>query len=327
MRSKIFVSVAILILLPQVTFASWWNPFTWKIFNKPVEVKIEKTITSSVEELKKKTSPAVSVPKPYIPPTVSNTNSEQPKPQIQNSKPVVMETWGQQEVRDFAYANEMGWASLISTNSLGEKRYYRKENNIWVLKNSEAEIKQPFIPPPTSEELNAFNKVCREVPDFCKDPKVYSSYLTNLSFRELTNGLIRKYNVEMSNQAQIRVQQANSAQKQQLECLMALTPESERTLSPATQNYLRKLRCGTSTSADKTNYELSQIGSKISDLEHRLKNKETFPSSLINEILPLPSTNKWRVQWISNDRGFIQDSSGKTTNFQCDSIRGSCSSI
>jgi hypothetical protein len=34
-------------IIPQVTFASWWNPFTWSIFNKKAEVKIEQTVIIS----------------------------------------------------------------------------------------------------------------------------------------------------------------------------------------------------------------------------------------------------------------------------------------
>jgi hypothetical protein len=39
-------------VIPQVTFASWWNPFTWNIFSKKVEIKIEQiTSTSSVQNI------------------------------------------------------------------------------------------------------------------------------------------------------------------------------------------------------------------------------------------------------------------------------------
>ncbi|KKU76138.1 MAG: hypothetical protein UY03_C0045G0005, partial [Parcubacteria group bacterium GW2011_GWA2_47_64] len=52
MKNKIFLSIAILaislLVIPQMTFASWWKPNTWKIFNRKSEVKIEKkTIATS----------------------------------------------------------------------------------------------------------------------------------------------------------------------------------------------------------------------------------------------------------------------------------------
>lgn len=51
-----------------------------------------------------------------------------------------IESWEQVEVRDFAYADEQGWITLISTNAAGEQRYYRKEDGQWVRKASEAEM-------------------------------------------------------------------------------------------------------------------------------------------------------------------------------------------
>src|SRR3989344_4968526 len=340
---KIISVVAfVLIAIPQVAFAAWWNPFTWNfsIFNKVQKTQVQqvwsatttpnnnaKTATPPKKETVRptatssapaKTTNTTSATKPSVSPTIFNTNNDQSKPKVQNSQPVVTETWEQQEVRDFAYADARGWTSLISTNALGEKRYYHKKGILWVRDDSEIETSKPSVAPPTAEELAAFNKWCQEVPDACKDPKTRSAYETNLSFRKLTNGLISRYN---------QAQQVKMAQKRQLECLMAPTPEDERVLDPATQDYLRKLRCATVTSADKTNYELSKINSKISDLEYRLKNNQTFSSSLINEI-PQPSpTNKWGVQWTGDGAGFITNSSGGTTYFQCDSLLARCFSL
>src|SRR3990167_4033393 len=36
-----------LFIIPQMTFASWWKPNTWKIFNKKFEVKIEQKIIAT----------------------------------------------------------------------------------------------------------------------------------------------------------------------------------------------------------------------------------------------------------------------------------------
>ena len=30
--------IALAILIPQIPFAAWWNPFTWKIFNRPLKI-------------------------------------------------------------------------------------------------------------------------------------------------------------------------------------------------------------------------------------------------------------------------------------------------
>ena len=337
-----------LIAIPQIAFAAWWNPFTWNIsiFNKAPKAQVQQgpvwgatttqnsnaktSTTTKKETIKPVVVPAVSAREPKVDKQAIEIErlkkeveelkkkDNQSKSQTLDFQPVVVETWEQQEVRDFAYADAKGWTSLISTNSLGEKRYYHKKGIQWVRDNSVVETSQPSVAPPTTEELSVFNKWCLEVPDACKDPKTRSAYETNLSFRNLTNALISRYN---------QAQQAKIAQKQQLECLMALTPEDERVLDPATQDYLRKLRCGTATSADKTNYELSKISSKISDLEYRLKNNQTVSPSLINEIPVQPPTNKWRVQWTSGGAGFITNSSGGTTYFQCDNLLDRCFSL
>ncbi|MEK7463032.1 MAG: hypothetical protein AAB621_01550 [Patescibacteria group bacterium] len=51
MKNKISLTVAIFIaslfIIPQITFAAWWNPGTWKIFNRKVEVKIEQKIIAT----------------------------------------------------------------------------------------------------------------------------------------------------------------------------------------------------------------------------------------------------------------------------------------
>src|SRR3990167_7580364 len=51
MKNKIFLSIAFfaisLLIIPQMTFASWWKPNTWKIFNRKAEVKTEQKIVAT----------------------------------------------------------------------------------------------------------------------------------------------------------------------------------------------------------------------------------------------------------------------------------------
>ena len=158
------------LIIPVTTFASWWNPFTWKIFQRPIEVKLEEVITpptiatstiiennqsSAFEQLKKKaaTAPTISIPtaqpqktggldlSKYGVTPITDVNLKQPT-----------ETWEQIEIRDFAYASANGWTSLVSTNSLGEKRYYYFLNSRiiggvgkWKQAKNEAEMKEMEI--------------------------------------------------------------------------------------------------------------------------------------------------------------------------------------
>src|SRR3989344_7398262 len=73
-HKTLFLVLVGLLIVPQVTFAAWWNPFTWNVFNraKTPQVEVQKTtqpseiekLRTEVEELKKKTNtPVVTPPK------------------------------------------------------------------------------------------------------------------------------------------------------------------------------------------------------------------------------------------------------------------------
>lgn len=59
MKKYILVLLLVILIVPSVVSASWWNPFTWKIFNKQIESKIEQPVidpvdqTVEIEKLKK----------------------------------------------------------------------------------------------------------------------------------------------------------------------------------------------------------------------------------------------------------------------------------
>ncbi|HAS84834.1 MAG TPA: hypothetical protein DCS23_02025 [Candidatus Yonathbacteria bacterium] len=57
---KILISLAVATLIvPQIALASWWNPFSWKIFSRPAEVRVEQTHDVNFEN-KKATTTATS---------------------------------------------------------------------------------------------------------------------------------------------------------------------------------------------------------------------------------------------------------------------------
>ncbi len=45
MKKYILVLLLTIFIIPSIALASWWNPFSWKVFNKTPEIKIEKPIT------------------------------------------------------------------------------------------------------------------------------------------------------------------------------------------------------------------------------------------------------------------------------------------
>lgn len=132
-----------ILIVPQVAFASWWNPFTWgsaiweMISSEPSEAKDQKSVQKeNVENL------------PPMPPVVIKPNSRavvvppvtQSKQQVTNPPVATVETWQELEAKDFVSADVKGWTTQIITNASGEKRYYRKEGTQWVRVNSEADF-------------------------------------------------------------------------------------------------------------------------------------------------------------------------------------------
>src|SRR3989344_7015149 len=80
-RQLLAGAIVLAILIPQITFAAWWNPFTWRIFNKKQEVKIEQPVpsesaTSSVVVPNKVEKPAVTTEKAKPVPHVDNQGIE-----------------------------------------------------------------------------------------------------------------------------------------------------------------------------------------------------------------------------------------------------------
>lgn len=220
MKSKIIITFAVVVfLVPQVTFAAWWNPFSWKVFNKAPEAVLQKkidvpsdqqktlederlgsitkkntqeetmgeiSVTEKVEKslsLKKKiitplkedeslstekkdvekktTNQALAVEKikkTSTPPVKKITTPENKSiAAVQEEKTTItksvdtapphIDTWEELESKYFPEADQKQWPGLVLTNKAGEERYYRKENGIWVRKNSEAESSQPWSPP------------------------------------------------------------------------------------------------------------------------------------------------------------------------------------
>ena len=95
MKNKTILSIAIfaisLFIIPQMTFASWWKPNTWKIFNRKSEVKIEQKIiaTSTPNNVISQTEKATTTEK------IEQKNEEIKKPKGEVQEKVIKE-WSNQ---------------------------------------------------------------------------------------------------------------------------------------------------------------------------------------------------------------------------------------
>lgn len=338
-KSSFLIILALLLLVPSVTFASWWNPFSWKIFNRKAETKIEKTITNltsqntteqkindqsseieklkkEVEELKNKSTNVSVAPKPkQQTPTIIERNNPTPTPTKET--PPIVESWTTLENKNFAEADQKGLVTLIITNALGEKRYYRKEGVLWFRKNSETEMQQSYSIPPTTQQLTNLRRFCladSKINTYCQNPIFMSSYYSNEKSRIAIDDLVRRYLEALSSNAQQKI----ASEKSTLACLMAPLPAEEIGLSPATQDYLMSMRCGTVTDADKTNYELSRIKSSVDELKYRLDSKTSFPSLYLDPIkTPTFDNTKWQVRW-DGSGGRVTNSNGSSYQFHCE---------
>lgn len=115
---------------------------------------------------------------------------------------------------------------------------------------------------------------------------------------------------EMMNRYELALQQ--SIQSAQAECIAAPTPESERIYDPTTQDYLRKVRCGTATDADRLNYTISQI-KPVTVTQTIQAPQFNFPQGLQTQ-----SPKKWQIRWEGNGVGTIITSGGQQ-RFHCES--------
>ena len=98
---KTFILILIaIVFIPSVTFASWWNPFTWKIFKRSAEIKVEQTTTipsnptnttsQTVEESSKTDQPKI---EKVIPNTNTKSTSKTMNKKVSNLFDT--ETWEQ----------------------------------------------------------------------------------------------------------------------------------------------------------------------------------------------------------------------------------------
>lgn len=110
------VAVVSILIFPQVSFAAWWNPFSWKVFNKAPTVKVQETkspteidkLRSEVEELKKKIATStLSSAKPVI--VVNDKRKSTAKPVTPANKPVV-------SVTELKKENPQQYKTLIDEN-------------------------------------------------------------------------------------------------------------------------------------------------------------------------------------------------------------------
>lgn len=164
----VLLSMVGFLVIPQITLAAWWNPFTWRVVNKLSSFKVQRWATTTpevtnnqssevdalkkeIEELKNKQTSLTAQPKPSATPirlyTPKPTLKPTPAP-VQGLKPTPSptKTWEEIERETFWQWDQEGATGGRWISYYGEKRYYRKEGSQWIRKNSEAEASAPYTP-------------------------------------------------------------------------------------------------------------------------------------------------------------------------------------
>lgn len=131
----------LIVFIPSIAFASWWNPFTWKIFKtkEPVpqiQVETQKTPEEKISDLQKQLNELKN------PKTNSTTTTKAPVQSIQKKSVAVQaevsseSSWKAIEDYLFPIADGQGLTDFRTTNhEANDFRYYTKENNIWTWKS------------------------------------------------------------------------------------------------------------------------------------------------------------------------------------------------
>ncbi len=177
------------------------------------------------------------------------------------------------------------------------------------------------VNPPTLEQLANLRRFCLAstyLNSVCSKPEFMPGYNSNLIFRSEIDKFVAQYFAIISDQQKQQI----AEEKKKFDCLMQPTPEDQRVLDPATQNYLRQSRCGTITEQDKATYELSRLKSSVDELKYRLESKISFPPLFLDSA-QLPSNSylnnsaKWQVRW-EGSSGTVTDSLGNHYQFHCE---------
>lgn len=143
MKKYLTILFLIVFITPSIAYASWWNPFSWKVFNKSPEVKIEKTVVTqnpnSVSTSSKRTKQVL---KPvYVSPTITQKEDINLK---------IAKCQSSRDIKVLNIENEVDKQLAVSLNDLGLLKqigdYLSDINNLEIQRKSL--LKQQLLSPP-----------------------------------------------------------------------------------------------------------------------------------------------------------------------------------
>jgi len=143
MKKYILVLLLVIFIVPSIALASWWNPFSWKIFQKKevapqVQVEVQKTSEEKISDLQKQQQNST---------TTTKTSAKTIQNKLTTKKEgVTLESyWKNMEDFLFPIADGQGIISFKAHNErFNDDRYYTKVENKWVWSSVGSEAIQIF---------------------------------------------------------------------------------------------------------------------------------------------------------------------------------------
>lgn len=172
MKNKTFLSITIFIaflfIIPQITFAAWWNPGTWKVFNRKSEVKIERAIIATPTSDNR----IVDTEKTKTPSKIENPVSASTKKiNISNEQPSLKETVIQTKKKPEVIEKQ----KIIET----QKQINKTVNNLAIV------AIDTFLLNPTIDNLRSFCNTAKTLPGI-GEKKILNDTRTDFIMKTVT---------------------------------------------------------------------------------------------------------------------------------------------
>lgn len=155
MKIKYFIGIilTVIVITPSITFASWWNPFTWFHFSKIEKIETIQIATSTTQVIATTTSTS----------TVVNPTTTKITNKIKEVEKVPPQANHQICQSGFIWDEQKGICAITATATNAQKcEYYYGVNSIWSgnLNNSGA----PICSCKTGWVMNKENTICVLIP-------------------------------------------------------------------------------------------------------------------------------------------------------------------
>ncbi len=335
MKKYLLMILLVTFIVPSVALASWWNPFTWKIFQKrhTKEVQVEKPAVATME-----TRPIAEIKQPEVETeAVVKVVPKKDNPGSESSSWKLVEDY----LLPIADGQGLTGFRTISTNDV---RFYTKKDNKWSWQNKGNE-KVGLFGGPNSIIGNSTDTLVCNLKTYalcpagqqftCSEAGSASCIPNSISMqKDFTRPAafpspeeIRKLMVLCNLDPSIMEKLCRNDQLMN-SFFMNIADTRKLIVVVATDIEKKIADRKTQSDLDLQRYQLyrSVVSQPIIFPPTHVEtySMPTFVPMYQPKPFVDPSPAHWKVQWTGNGGGFISNSSGKSTHFQCDPGSNSC---